>query len=362
MNDNEKDVCTKGKSCKTTCIKTNWVCREKLNPNIDRDLPRLVNLVTSKFMGIMGGANPPPKPNPPKESLEGANRVADTILGKYSKQLRSLSEESNRLNQALTKLHNDLNVSTNPKARGALDTRLTSTYNRIEKVDKRMEELMSSVRQVLLKKNTNDRVAKKAVANIGFVGKDNRKEVEGQLIEFFNVFGGKGFSNVKGITPGNIYGLTNVFLSKKERAWANPGMGHMKLNGNKATTFHEMGHYIERQRPWLNQFAIKWRNQKALSTKGFKEPGNAVGYLDTPKGKLPMYPVRDLSGLHFYKPGEIGVSGNFMNPYMGKVYSGGATEVISMAVQSFSSPRNMVMLYNKHPELFRVILGVAAQK
>lgn len=50
----DKDICTKGKSCKTTCIKKGLTCREYLNPNIKIDLPKTVGLLAGILKQKMG--------------------------------------------------------------------------------------------------------------------------------------------------------------------------------------------------------------------------------------------------------------------------------------------------------------------
>lgn len=359
MAEGEKDVCTEGKSCKTACIKKSWVCRMDFMQMVSAEIPKLTGLI-STLVGKVTGTSPPKEKEPPKESVEGVNRAANTFLAKYEKSLKGLSESYNRIDGEVERLSVLLsNRNMDLMERGVLITRFNKAEEESAKAWEKLKALMGRIREDLLRSNRNDPSAVKAVRSINFVGKEKKGDTEGQLREFFNLFGGKGFSNVKGITPNTVYPLTDVFMKPKERAWANPEMGHMKLSGSKGTTFHEMGHFIERQRPWLNKFAQDWRDSKASREARGVE---TIGEIPSPRGNIPTYALRDIVKNGGYGEDEIGVSGPFLNPYMGKIYENGATEVISMAMEHFSDSTGMAQLHSTHPELFKLMVGIAAQK
>jgi len=59
-----------------------------------------------------------------------------------------------------------------------------------------------------------------------------------------------------------------------------------------------------------------------------------------------------------YNEDEKALPGRYIHPYVGKIYKEGHTEVISVGVEHFASPRLMRELYQKDKEHFHYALGV----
>jgi hypothetical protein len=69
-----------------------------------------------------------------------------------------------------------------------------------------------------------------------------------------------------------------------------------------------------------------------------------------------------LTGNQSYGTDEVGLADEYLSPYMGKVYEGRGSEVMSMTMQHFSSPAGMVTLRKAYPEIFNLIVGLSAEK
>jgi hypothetical protein len=74
-----------------------------------------------------------------------------------------------------------------------------------------------------------------------------------------------------------------------------------------------------------------------------------------------VFRLADIVSESNYANHEIAWSDDYLSPYMGKVYdSGDATEVWTMAVETIASGRaGMVRLHSKHPDLFRMLVGLS---
>lgn len=197
---------------------------------------------------------------------------------------------------------------------------------------------------------------------------DNEKKLKDQLKEFIKMFKGKGFGSVAG-SPKDVSPLTSIFYNK-ERPWANSELGHMSLDGKKGSTFHEMAHLMENQRPWLSDYVTKWRDGRAWDKatvdemmKGSPEPPPKPAFtrVTADNKNVPVYPIKEFTGIDAYNKKEVAVMDEFMSPYMGKVYENGYTEVLSMAVEHFANPRDMATLRRSHPEMFNLIVGLSVE-
>jgi hypothetical protein len=105
--------------------------------------------------------------------------------------------------------------------------------------------------------------------------------------------------------------------------------------------WHEFGHQLEDTIPEYREAAIQWLKSRS---NGKIEKLNKLGY---------QYEE--------YGDDELAYIGNFFDAYVGKFYPDGATEVISMGLESFNNPRTMVNLYQRDPEHFFLILGILDQ-
>lgn len=123
------------------------------------------------------------------------------------------------------------------------------------------------------------------------------------------------------------------------------GRINVGYQGNKSELrkdlWHEFGHQLEDTIPEYREAAIQWLKSRS---NGKIEKLNKLGY---------QY--------EDYGDDELAYLGDFFDAYVGKVYPDGATEVISMGLESFNNPRTMVNLYQRDPEHFFLILGILDQ-
>ena len=108
-------------------------------------------------------------------------------------------------------------------------------------------------------------------------------------------------------------------------------------NFTKSTLFHEMSHLLERD------IAVR-----LASYEHWNERTAGEEYQKLSK----------LTGNNFYKSDELAKPDKFFDVYMGKVYSGKLTEVLSMGIQEFASAERAGMLLKNDPQTFEYIVGV----
>jgi hypothetical protein len=104
------------------------------------------------------------------------------------------------------------------------------------------------------------------------------------------------------------------------------------------TLYHEYGHHLEFSREDYAEAARQWVQSRATST--------------TPVRLKTLVPG---SG---YGPDEKAFPDKFINPYVGKWYGDGSTEVISMGLEQFATPELMQRFYENDPDHFFLILGM----
>jgi hypothetical protein len=105
---------------------------------------------------------------------------------------------------------------------------------------------------------------------------------------------------------------------------------------NKTVLFHELAHHLENDpiaKAASNGFLLKRRDDEKV------------------------YSLRDLTGIKAYGRDEVAWKDGFTDPYVGKVYRGGITEVWSMGVQYLANPKDAAWFAGKDPEMFNLITG-----
>jgi hypothetical protein len=104
----------------------------------------------------------------------------------------------------------------------------------------------------------------------------------------------------------------------------------------KETLWHELAHHLE------NDPLAK---------------AAANGFLLSRRESDKAYSLRSLTGSKFYGPREIAWKDSFTNPYVGRIYPDGATEVFSMGLQYLSDPAKAAWFAGKDPEMFDLVTG-----
>jgi len=149
-------------------------------------------------------------------------------------------------------------------------------------------------------------------------------EVRNATTELFQISGGKGSASLK------------RFVRESDRAWANPD-GRINIGyADRSTIFHEIGHHIEFES---------------------KELENAARDFVLSRAEGAPRKLRELTGNERYEDWEEAYPDKFVNPYVGKIYENGSTEVLSMGVEHLVSVRQALRLYDADPEHFYFTVG-----
>jgi hypothetical protein len=94
-----------------------------------------------------------------------------------------------------------------------------------------------------------------------------------------------------------------------------------------------------------------------FSSPELKDAANAFIDKRAPSGKREPLRESGLPGAHGYGEDEIARVGDFWDPYLGKVYPNGDTEVYALGLECFQNADSMVALYLKDEEHFSLTLG-----
>ena len=191
---------------------------------------------------------------------------------------------------------------------------------------------------------SNDEVTQSLSRIHSSVPKEKQEYVKRVNTEFVRMTGGKGRESAKTIEQTD------------SRAHADLDDRSINIGGGlRSEIFHELGHHIEFNNLAFNKAAIDFRAARATSDK--------PEHLSILTGKLT------------YSSREKALPGNFIAPYVGKVYPGTEkekmyagskffqpTEVISMGIKNFGSEVSMYHFHRKDPEHFHLILGMMLAK
>jgi len=297
------------------------------------------------------------------ESPSEVAKVGQAMVDKYPKikSAASILRKYEKLQETITERLKDPNLTNEQKGKLAEQLyRITTLKNT---ANSKLAQAMESLRADMLKTPLTTAQVNQALARVEFVKGPGIAAVRKDVAEFIKMFNGRGIADVENVAQKP---LQTVKMTKK-RAGANV-LGRVTTSGEKVTTFHEITHLMEGQRQWMFDYATNWMRGKAFSESEAKAKGVHWGdkKMDVPVAQMengkPLYQLLKIAG-GGYRPDEVAYVDTYMNPYMGKVYSGqyakSSSEVWSMTLQQFSSTERMVTLYRQHPELFEMGVGLA---
>jgi hypothetical protein len=163
-------------------------------------------------------------------------------------------------------------------------------------------------------------------------GGENKELIRSGLTDVYLLTGGRG-SGIRKITADPSIDRSYARRNTREIVFAS------KLARGLPTVFHEYAHHMEYENPQLAVASRKFIEDRAWSSKTMK--------------------LKDIAGDQSYDDTEMAFPGNFITPYVGKIYgpAGSSTEVISVGVEQFTDPKQMAFFYKKYPEHFNFILG-----
>ena len=159
------------------------------------------------------------------------------------------------------------------------------------------------------------------------------EKLKEDMTEFYRLTGGR-LSRVSFETKGG------------QRAAAQPTTGVVYVAGefSRSVFFHELAHVLEDD-----------ERTKALANRFIDQRTGR-----DQEGKNKVETLASLTGNRGYKSSEVAYKDSFIDPYVGKYYRNGITEVFSMGVQYFSSTEAMAVLAEKDPDHFAFMLGYLA--
>ncbi len=327
-------VCKKGNSCGKSCISQSKVCRKNLPPKTQDPLEEKAKAKRKPLETKAKAKVKPLEPKAKAQSLDEFINLGEEFLKQFP------DEKSDREIELEARLKKTRGMSKN---RVLIEGELHSI--RTERQKKILAALAARSVKTTLPVNISKSLGEaeeieREMANFGINRKydvltpRNRSLTEGDLADFADLFSNNPLGNKelrilreKGSDRAYAANFTNppVVVLEDTPSWKRPP---------KWVLFHELGHHVEYNNPDVakasNEFLQKRRDPNE------PDPVNLPGY-----GK----------DEEFYK-------GNFYNPYMGKKYRNGTTEVVSMGIQHFADPGDMAALEKKDPELYRYILGV----
>lgn len=247
-----------------------------------------------------------------------------------------------------------------------MSSKLLDLNARKYRAEKRLEGIMADVRSKMLQTNLTDKQVKDLVSRVWT--QNTSEETRSHMAEFIRMFNGRGFTDLGESSEGKS---VRSVSETTDRAHARLSKGIVRTSGERSTTFHEIAHIVEGQRPWMARYAVQWRDGKAYDNiqdirRQLNKDVPPQGFYKTgPTTSAPLIRLKDIFAGSKYDESELAVVDKFVHKYMGKVYqrqpwlTQKSTEVWSMAMEQFASPQTMATLYRTHPELFEIVAGLA---
>lgn len=177
-------------------------------------------------------------------------------------------------------------------------------------------------------------VTKTAVARLRKIGYPLDK-LRSDMAEFYRFTGGRVFSVRIDSNGSRRANATHIEAHGK--------VGTINLDGNfgRRTLWHELAHHMEAD-PVAKAAAGRYIRRRSLDD-----------------GKV--YRLRSMTGNSGYRSDEVAYKAGFFEPYVGKVYRDGLTEVFAMGVETFSDPELLAQRAAKDPETLEFIAGFVSE-
>lgn len=294
----------------------------------------------AKVMEHVAGNSPTPaSPDAPKSHTEyiasGASKFGHLLeaIEQSKIDLEPIEQEFTEASASLDRVLDELDLDFT----AAFASPTGEYYNAIQRKrglavgahEQKTTEIMRGIRQQLLSKPQID--TSKVKINANAVADISKTEMRSQIDDFMRMTGGLGLKHLDRIAY------------RSDRAHADEDKREINIGKNgadaKAVLWHELAHFIEFERPDIAKAAMGWIEGRRTGEK---------------------QPINTIAGCEHLEADEIAYPDNFIDPYVGKFYSDGATEVISMGFQYFTNAESMATLYDKDPEHFNLIAGILA--
>lgn len=203
-----------------------------------------------------------------------------------------------------------------------------------EKVDDILDKERKAFDTVYEKVVSGDKDAARELANkieFGNKLKSSTNDIRDKAADFYAMSNGKGSESL------------NTIVKTTNRAYANPNgdlnIGNNTKNGevDKRVLFHEMAHHVEFENSRYSAAAREFVQSRATGEE---------------------MKLKDITGNPSYGNSEKAIPGDFINPYVGKVYKSGSTEVLSVGAERFHSKTTAKNFIERDREHFLFTVGV----
>lgn len=364
----KKKKCRKGKSCGFSCISQTKVCRknlsEDLTPKLDQKAADLSSKSSSLSTYLSKGKTLTDKFFT-KSNIQKISDLNSLIKDKEDQYIKISSDKYD-----IIKMGAQDGWQTEAKKRGFNVAPSESLFDFKNNVDRQLKGLADELDGPLIERaKLQEKIYNGLVGELK-AGRSN--------VSFDDVFTTKIPPNIYGTTPvekpiryvptvmakdmkesfsevaaiaGGTGNLNKILLFlADDRGWATPKLYDsddlpainlgFKSDGIsiKKIAFHEYGHHLEYNSTSILNASKEFIDGRASS-------------------KTPVK-LKNLVPEGSFKDDEMAFEGNFIHPYVGKIYDNGFTEVISMGLEQMTDPKSIVKFYMKDPEHFNYIIGV----
>ena len=337
FNSKKEKNCNKGYSCGYTCINTSKACKKTL-PGQAKSFAEFLKKQNAKDEYVVDFSNF-------RDLIGLGERLTQAIVEEVPS-----TQEYEKLKKELDALKGEIK---NQSLQGRISEETIKKFRELE-LDLNEEETklinkevsqLEKLETFLLDKNklsdesVNDWLKGLEIDTSNKNVKANSWLIKDSLKSAYRLTGGKVGEALEKIG----YEEERAFANKEEK-FLNVGYQKEILSGLASTTlYHEFGHFVEFNNPKL-----------ALASRDFIE-SRATGLIE----KLSV-----ITGDKEYRDDEVAYPGNFITPYVGKVYGerGIPTEVVSVGLEHFANRVRMRHLYKNDREHFYFMIGVLVGK
>ena len=261
-------------------------------------------------------------------------------LAANAKEVRSLMDNFDLLRKQSDKLksHED------EKAIKIISQR-RQNWNRINDLITENEPIFKKVHDQLLQKSrVSDEQIKQEIGRLSISQKalNAHPELKSDL---------ESYIKMTGKIPNNLSTIDFI----KDRAHAdmfnqllNIGRPRSSSTESRKVIFHELSHFEEFNNSNIGEAAAEWKRQKASNF--------------AKNGQPEIKELKTLDPTGGYGSDEKAFQDKYIDPYVGRIYppylGRPISEVVSVGVEHFASPRNMAELYLRDPSHFELSLGI----
>lgn len=322
--------CVKGKPCGGTCIAKSRNCRIQPTGAV-------------KIAADTLAATPTPKPDVPNKPAKTWQDFAQKGRQAFSKEIDAIKNISKRSQE----------IGDRIEALGKEQRALMAKPDKTPKDLGRLAQVDSEVMKLVIEDSAGESGGYAAL-HAKIMGRGNGAKARQRMAK---VSIDKGLPNAGAVryrdeietldrVTGHKVTTLRQLAYKEPRAYASRnGLINVGLEKTPAaqrnTLWHEFGHHLEYSTPGVLE-----------ASKGFIK--------DRASGAPPEL-LRKITGSNNFDLDEVAYPGNFISPYVGKIYPN-STEVVSMGLERLSTPASIQSFYRQDPDHFFYVLGLISEK